>query len=254
MTCLKKSILLILSSLLLYPITSWGQDIALQHLIQGKKFFWEAKFDQAVTELEKVVETEGAKQEYLYDAHLYMGFILVRQNAPKSEIQETFGRAIRLDPQREVDTAVIPPDLAEAFHETQNQLVGCVYVKTDPDEVGIIGVKGDSILFNKMTPIRICELVESDFQLLLTRSGYEDQFVPLELTAGITDTLFVTLTPMVAELEQTETKSKKVWPWVFRGGIIAAVGAVLYTTVIEAKGNEGGNDLPGPPGRPEQPQ
>ena len=35
-----------------------GQDSSLQNLIHGKKFFWEAKFDQALASLKKVTTVE----------------------------------------------------------------------------------------------------------------------------------------------------------------------------------------------------
>lgn len=244
----KKVFCLILFGGILTATPGMGQDQALQQLIRGKKFFWEAKFDESLQALKQVTAIEDAKREYLFEAYLYTGFVLLRQNAPGSEVRAVFTEAINLDPKRKLDEMVIPPDLTDSFYGVRNQLVGCLYIISEPDDVDIVGVEGDSILFDETTPILICDLVDKEYQLLLTEEGYEQQFIPLELTAGLTDTLFVTLTPTYAQ----KSGGKKGLKWIVRGGILATAGAVLYKTVIESSGEGGsaGEELPAPPARP----
>lgn len=223
-----------------------AQDQALQKLIHGKKFFWEAKFNQALTSLKQVTEIKDAKREYLFEAYLYTGFVLLRQKAPGSEVESVFSQAIRLEPRRKLDEMVIPPDLIEPFYDARNKLVGCLYIVTEPEEVDIIGVKGDSVLFDETTPLQVCDLVDNDYQLLLSEEGYDQQFIPLKLNPGKTDTLHIALDRIYAQ-----GGGKTGLKWALRGGILVAAGAVLYKTVI-AGGDDAVEDLPGPPARPDR--
>ncbi len=222
----------------------FGQDQALQQLIHGKKFFWEAKFEDALQSLKDVTLSTDAKPEYLFEAYLYTGFVLLRQNASSTEVKAVFAKAIAIDPNRELDEMVIPPDLIDPFDEVKEELVGCLYVTSEPEEIDLVGVKGDSILFDETTPLTICELISKKYQLLLTEDGYEQQFIPLELHAGKTDTLHVKLNKSYAD-----RNSKKGLKWAIRGGILATAGAVLYTTVISGSDTPAA-DLPAPPLHP----
>ncbi len=237
-------ILLLAVALLLTTSSLSAQDQALQKLVHGKKFFWEAKFDEALNSLKEVLAIPDANVEYLFEANLYSGFVLMRQNASSTEVREAFTKAIRLDPRRQLDKMVIPPDLTEPFDKLRNELVGCWYITSEPEEVDLVGVQGDSILFDETTPLQICDLVSKSYQLLFTEDGYEQQFIPLELTAGKTDTVHVKLGKTYAS-----SSGKKGLKWAIRGGILAAAGAVLYKTVIES--GTSAENLPSPPVHPE---
>jgi len=221
---------------------SRAQDLALQNLIQGKKFFWEAKFDRSLSSLKRVTEIADAKRAYLFEAYLYTGFVLLRQNASRSEINSVFKQAVNLDPRRKLDEMVIPPDLSKPFYEVRDQLVGCLYITSEPEEVDLVGVVGDSVLFDETTPLLVCDLVTSEYQLLLSETGYEQQFVPLELTAGKTDTMHVKL---AATFAQKGSGNKGV-KWLIRGGIVTAAGLIIYSTVSGG----GSDELPSPPTHP----
>lgn len=227
------------------PILS-QQDQALQKLIQGKKAFWEARFDRATSLLKQVIQTEDVAKEYLFEAYLYTGFVLMRQNTSKAEINANFEKAIRLNVNRKLDEMVIPPDLTQQFNGVRDRLVGCLYVMSEPPEVNLIGVFGDSILFEDETPLLICEVVDRKYQLLFTAEGYEEEFMTLDIRAGQTDTLSLSLVPSRPQ----RAGMKNMWRWVIRGGIVATAGAVLYKTVIESSGNETGV-LSAPPARPD---
>ncbi len=225
---------------------AWGQDTALQLLIQGKKAFWEAKFDQANTSLKKIIGIQDAKTEYLYEAYLYLGFVLTRQNASGLEVNAAFEQAIKLDPQRKLDELIIPPDLAERFNRVRDKLVGCLYIDSTPSDAEFVVVYEDSVLYNKFTPVLICELTKKNYQILITEEDFEEQYLPMHLTPGKVDTLFVTLKPSLVE----KKKGKKLWAWVTRGGIVAAASLIIYKTVLSGKENV--DNLPGPPTRPSQ--
>ncbi len=227
---------------------AFSQGQALQSLINGKKAFWEAKFSRALSSLNKVISEQNVKDEYLFEAHLYIGFILVRQNATNSEINASFEKAVRLQPIRELDEMIIPPDLIEQFNKVRNSLVGCLYIESYPPEVNIVGVNADSILFTETTPYTICDLTKNDYQLLISELGYQEEFMPIKLVAGKVDTLMIQLIPILEK-----GKKKKTLKWVLGGSALVAGSAILYSTVLSGGGDGGtgtGESLPGPPIRP----
>lgn len=231
--------------------SAFGQDKALQQLAlrqlnQGKTFFWEAKFDQSLQALRQVIRIPDATTEHLLEAYLYIGFALTRQNASNSEVEAAFEQAIMLDPTRELDEEVIPPDLTDRFNSVRDELVGCLYITSEPRGVKLMVVQEDSVLYHVPSPTVLCELADEDYQLLATKDGFEEHLYPLELIAGETDTLFVTL---AQGLTSDKKGKKKVWGWVVRGSIAAATATVLYMTFVEGSG-DGLADLPGPPDRP----
>ncbi len=231
---------------LVFTSVTFGQDKALQQLIQGKKMFWEARFDQASSHLKEVIGIPGAKTEYLFEAYLYLGFVLMRQNAPGSEVNAAFEQAVKIDPKRRLDELVIPPDLTSRFDSVRNRLVGCLYIQSEPPDAKLVVLYEDSVIYNFTTPSVLCELLTKNYQILLTKDGYEQQFLPLQLTGGKMDTLSVTL-----HSTSTEQKKggKRAWIWVARGGIVTTAAAVLYKTVLSGGGDNLEN-LPAPPSRP----
>jgi len=230
--------------------SGWSQDRALQQLIHGKKYFWEAKFDQAIAALNNVIEADDVSKDNLFEAYLYHGFVLLRRNAPPSDAYAYFEKAIRLYPQRRIDDPVIPPDLIESFEQVRERLMGCYYVITEPPEADLMVIDGDSVRSSHKTPVEICDLADTDYQLLLKKPGYESQFVPLNLRAGQTDTVNVALSTTTAKT--VPSQGSRFWPWLVRGGVVAGAAAVLYLTVLdEGVGTETGEQLPGPPPRPD---
>lgn len=223
------------------------EDEAVHKLNEGKKFFWEARFDQAIAYLKEVTEMPNVSNRVLFDAYLHLGFVLTRHNAAEGEIASAFEQAVRANPRMELDETVIPPDLSERFNEVRDRLVGCLYVTSDHENVSIVAIKNGKVLYNKNTPSLICEVEDQTYQLIFTERGYEEQFYQMQVTAGVTDTVSVKLTRNMLIGQSGGGK----WKWLAGGGIVAGAAAVLYTTVLN-KGESGGgsNALPVPPVRP----
>lgn len=240
---LNKYVCLILAGALGFSAPALAQDRALQQLIQGKKHFWEARFDDASEALKEVIGVPNVKLEYLFEAYLYLGFVLTRQNAPASDANEAFEQAIKLDPKRKLDELVIPPDLTSRFNSIRDQLVGCVYVSTDPPDAKLVIVIEDSVVYATSTPTLLCELLSKNYQMLVTKDGYEQQLLPLQLTGGKVDSLTVTLPVSMT----AQKKGKGAWPWLVRGGLVAAAAGVVYITVLDSGGGEQSQTLPAPP-------
>lgn len=224
---------------------SWGQDQALQKLNQGKNYFWEAKFDSAMVSLTEVINMTSVSRNNLFEAYLYLGFVLARQYAPKNEIRSAFEQAIKLDPKRKIDELVIPPDLAEMFNQVRNQLVGCIYVTSKPLGAEVLGLQEENIVFIETTPTVLCGIINREYQILFTKYGFEEKIMTVHYKPGIIDSLFVTLIPRMVQKSQ----GTKWWPWVTGGGALATAAAILFKTVF-VKGNTQIEDLPKPPARP----
>lgn len=243
-----KSLCIVLGGMLVWTSMAAAQDRALQQLIVGKKHFWEARFDQAAAALREVIGIPNVKSEYLFEAYLYLGFVLMRQNAPASDVNNAFEQAIKIDPKRKLDELVIPPDLIARFNVVRDQLVGCLYFSTDPPDARLAVVMEDSVIYTTSSPALLCELITKNYQILVTKDGYEQQFLPLQLTAGKIDSVSVTLQAAAT----AQKKGKGMWGWVARGGIVAVAGAVIYSTVLQSKEEGGAETLPAPPARPQR--
>ncbi len=247
MSTTKKLKLMIILGCFLITAPGLAQEEAIQKLNEGKKYFWEARFDQAIAYLIEVTEMPNVSNRVLFDAYLHLGFVLTRHNATEGEITSAFEEAVRANPRMELDETVIPPDLSERFNEVRNRLVGCLYITSEHANVNIIAIKNGLVSYNKNTPTLICELVDESYQLIFTERGFEEQLYQLHLTAGATDTLSVRLAQNILIGQSGGGK----WKWLAGGGIVAGAAAVLYTTVLnKGEGGDGSNALPVPPVRP----
>ena len=188
-----------------------AQEDVVQKLNDGKRYFWEAKFDQAIEYLKAVTETPNVSKRVLFDAYLHLGFVLTRNDATEQEINGAFENAVRANPRMELDETVIPPDLSERFNEVRDRLVGCLYITTVHANLNIVGIKDGTVLYNRKTPTKICEVADETYELIFTERGYEEQFYQLQLTAGVTDTLSVELAQNVL-IGQSPTGGGK-WKW-----------------------------------------
>ncbi len=243
----KKFKFVILLGCFLITAPGFTQDEAVQKLNAGKRYFWEARFEQAIAYLKEVTEMENVSDRVLFDAYLHLGFVLTRHNATEGEISSAFEHAVRANPQMELDETVIPPDLSERFNEVRERLVGCLYITSDHENVNIVAVKNGRVLYNKNTPLLICELEDENYQLIFTERGFEEQFYQMQITAGTTDTLSVKLVQNILIGQSGGGK----WKWLAGGGVLAGAAAVFYTTVLnKAEGGDGSNALPVPPDRP----
>jgi hypothetical protein len=107
-------------------------------------------------------------------------------------------------------------------------------------------IDGDSVVSSHRTPVEICDLTDTSYQLLIKKPGYESQFVPLDLRAGETDTVNVALSTTTAR--NASSQGGRVWPWLIRGGVVAGAAAVLYLTVVDKGVEPEAGLLPEPPG------
>jgi len=221
-----------------------AQNEAVQYLIHGKKFFWDAKFKQSIESLKKVTDSADIKKEYCFEAFVYTGFVLLRQNAPKTEVEAMFLEAIRVDPERLLDEKIIPPDLTEPFYAMRDKNVGSLRIFTEPPDAKISAVKGDSLLYEKNSPLKICDMIDRDYDLLITRAGYKEELLPLVLVAGQADTLALIMQALDGKGGKTALKK-----WGVPGALVLGAGAVFLAVKSSMGDANDGQALPEPPGR-----
>jgi hypothetical protein len=224
---------------------SWGQEPANQKVIQGKNYFWQAKFDSALIVLKQATRMTSLSTDDLFEAYLYLGFVLARQNRPEKEVNAAFQQAIKVDPKRIVDALVIPPDLAELFNKERAKLVGCILLTSEPIGADVVIVRNQDIVLSETTPTLFCNMSNQVYHVLFTKAGFEERIMKIRIIPGREDTLFVRLSPRVV----LKSRGSKWWVWVAGGGALATAAAVIIKTVSQGGSGEI-EDLPGPPDRP----
>lgn len=240
------SIRFLLATLAILSISSdgLGQDPTKEKLAKAKEFFWEAKFDSAKVYLDEILRIRSSSEDILFDAYLYKGFVASRETQA-TELRSNFIQAIKIDPSRKIDEDFFPPDLVELFDAVRNQIVGCMFINTRPINAEIT-VLWQKKMSDTTTPSMFCNLTNQDYEVLIVKKDYQEEYAKFRLTAGKTDTLNITLKPKLAQ----RSGGSKWWLWAL-GGAVATSAAVVFATVLENNDNTAqGSGLPFPPRRP----
>lgn len=227
----------------------WGQNFKIyqQRLEYGKQLFWQAKFDSAYNVLKNAtLITPPGDQEAIFEAYLYLGFVVSRQDSPMTRIKSYLQQAIRIHPNKKINTALIPPDLVELFNNIRKQMVGCLYFITEPESVEMLEIQDENLIYTEISPAQLCGIINEDYEVLFSKKGYEEHIAKFRFRPGKIDTIHVTL-PLVSTIKKG---GSKWWAWVTGGSVVTAT-AILIKTVIG--GGEKVESLPGPPDRPTPP-
>jgi hypothetical protein len=241
------------------------------------------KQPQRVNQLREAREdsAQDALKSDLFTASFLKAVLLWKQNAPEAEVRAAFAQAIKIDPNRRLEgddrspnlTVIFSrhPLLAYIFRDVRDRLVGCIFVTSEPSNVEVLGVQGDSVVFRKTTPGLLCNLLTNQIQIVFTKHGFEDQLLTIQPKPGRVDTLSVTLKPemMVVQskpdrpgdslkvtLEPTTLRKPdggKWQTWLWRGIAVAGAATIAAVVIRENDGGKGGDEiqnLPEPPPRP----
>ena len=188
--------------------------------------FYAARFDQATTILMEVIEEKDLNKVDLFHAYLYLAFSLVRNNAPEEAIAMAFEGCVRLDPSYALDTNTIPPDLINRFEKIRAEMVGGLYVVSNPREASVLGAHTETNLtIMGKTPVLFERRLAGEYNLLLSKESYRDYYMNAIITSSHIDTLYLTLEKEVKPVH------KRWWPWA--GGIV--VLAALVSLVMNQK-------------------
>jgi hypothetical protein len=229
--------------LLAAQFAAYSQTPAGDQVRRGKQAFYEAEFEQTLTLMQLALTDSNLARADKFDANLYRAFALIRQNSPADSVRSYLIRAVTVDPGRELDANLMPPDLYEPFMFARQSTMGGVCILTEPDSAIAICYDrriGKSVSLN--TPASFHNLVSGEYELLVHATGYRDFHQALLVKSGKIDSIAVRL----ARLSKPWYKT-----WWAMGG--AGACAVLAWVVFHGDSTEPlqkESDLPIPPSRP----
>jgi len=222
-----------------------------QAVQQGIGLFYSARFEEAAQVLQAAVLDGTLSKSELFTAHLYIAFSRIRLNAEAETVRLNFSAAVKADPAQQPDPGKTPPDLYEQFAAVRNSLVGGLLVLSDPPEASVLLMEPVAgVMVNGYTPITFSSLLQGEYELVVSKDGYLTHTETVNILAGQSDTLIVSL----AQKKPLLSAAKKRW-------IVLGGGGLLLTTAILASipwAGEGEEpkptpDLPVPPNRPGRP-
>lgn len=192
---------------------------------KGIDLFYEARFAEASAVLQEAIASGKLAKEARFDAYLYLAFAILRGGGPAEAADIAFEACVRTDPARTLDPSKIPPDLVERFDEVRRGMVGRLYVVSNPREAGVFGVQAESgRQIVGRTPVLFENLLAGSYQLRITKEGYGQEVLVIEVDPSASDTLYVDLR------ESSSKTSTRRW---IVGTAIAA--SLLVVVVVMAQ-------------------
>jgi hypothetical protein len=144
-----------------------------------------------------------------------------------------------------LDEDRIPPDLYQAFSAVRDYTLAQLMVKVNPPESSVILIDPEYGFKTSPTdPARFNKLLPNEYQLVVTKKGYQEERFTIELKAGEKDTIAVELQPKPSILKNV----KKYWPW--GGGVAIVTTLLIYGLSGGDDAQTDGRELPLPPSRP----
>ena len=229
--------------LLIIGAPAHSQDANAELVRQGRNAFYQAEFEEAQGIMARVLSVPRLTTAERYEAHLYTAFSLIRLNGHPDSIRYHLARAMTIDPARELDANLIPPDLYEQYALVKASTMGGMRIHTHPVQaVAIFHDRrtGKSISMN--TPAAFLNLAAGEYDLLLQAPGRQDVQTIIQVQPGRTDSL-------TFELIRLTKPWYKTW-WAWSSGGACAVLAWLVFSDQDENGKAANNDLPMPPSRP----
>jgi len=229
--------------LMLAGTIGYGQSVKVDRVQKGVEAFYQAEFEAAQTIMRRALSDPTLPASDRFDAHLYYAFSLIRLNGQPDSIRSHLQQAVAIDPGRELNTHLIPPDLYEQYHFVRQANMGSLWIESDPSAAIAVCYdrrSGKSVSMN--TPAAFLNLNAGEFDFLLHAPGHDDLQTVIQVHAGRTDTLFFQL-----------GKLSKPWyrSWWALGGGGASI--LLAWFIFNREDDTGGKDhseLPLPPSRP----
>jgi hypothetical protein len=238
------SLFSILCVLVLINLLSAQQSRYSPKVEKGLELFYQAEFDRAVDVLGEVLDNPLATQADLFMARVYTAFTLIRSGVESAVVDQMLQTAIRANPGQSLDPMRTPPDLFKRFNSIRRSMMGDIVIKTEPADANVVLI--DPEVGSKVSlthPAVFSDLVNDQYQIAVTRKGYAEKVLQVEVTGGKPDTLFVSL-------QKQTVNWMRYAPW--------AGGAVLLGTLLATQLGGGDDDsdtppsavLPSPPNRP----
>ncbi len=232
---------------MLFAAAASAQDIRNMDVIEGIKAFYMADFEGARRILQNALINDRLEDDDLFAAHVYIAFSYMREEIQPETARLHIVRAITSAPQVELDQEKIPPDLYEQYMQVRESLVGTIFVETDPDSAAVLLLEPTKgLVMNRTSPVVFGNLLQGNYQIVLSKDKYASKTVDVQLSPGAQDTVSAVL------LEKRTSFFKKYW---YVGAGAVATTALIYA--VTRGGDDGSSnpptpidDLPGPPDRP----
>jgi hypothetical protein len=229
--------------LLLLVARLFGQTPSNELVQKGLNAFYQAEFEQAQRIMKTALIDKTLSLSDRFDAHLYSAFSLIRQVGHPDSIRSHFVKAVSIDPSRELNTNLIPPDLYEQYVFVRQATMGGMLIDCKPAQVIAIcydSRTGKSVSMS--TPASFINLVAGEYQVVLSAPGYRDLQTRIQVHAGRTDSVSF-------QLSRLSRPWYKTW-WVWGGGGTCALLAWFVFHGKESEEARTDSDLPIPPQRP----
>ncbi|MBC7187491.1 MAG: PEGA domain-containing protein [Calditrichaeota bacterium] len=194
---------------------------------RGIDLFYQARFAEASDVLQQAIATGKLAREARFDAYLYLAFAILRGGGPAEAADVAFEACVRTDPARTLDPSRIPPDLVERFEQVRRGLVGRLYVVSNPREAGVFGVQAETgRQIVGRTPVLFENLLAGSYQLRITKEGYGQEVLAIEVDPSEVDTLYV-------DLREGSSKAS-TRRWIVGTAIAASLLAVVIVVAQRA--------------------
>jgi hypothetical protein len=200
-------------------------------LQQGKQYYMEGRFEEAVEKLTLALKLLKDKDK-LIDAYLHLSlshFALGERDKAKVYLADL----LRLNPAQKLDPMYYAPDFVNLLEEAKTMILARLKVETEPPEARVI-LDGE---LAGVSPLQIGELAPGEHKLRITKEGYKTAEQSVILKEGEEKNVAIELEkvkeekkPVVAVTppeKKPEVKKSKSWLWILLGGAAAAVVAVM---------------------------
>jgi hypothetical protein len=236
---------LVFYMVMVWATAIWCREIDDNRVKDGIDAFYQAEFEKSGTLLRSALLSDSLSLGDRFDAHLYLAFTLIRENGHADSSRSHLEQAVALDPNRDLDSNLIPPDLYEQYLIVRQSSMGGLAIFTQPpNAVAILYDRRTGRSISIRTPAHFVNLVKGEYDLLLHLEKYADVQKVLTVQSGRTDSLSYDM-PL-----QRKAWYKRWYTW--SGG-----GAALLLAWFVLHRDDGGKepalpekDLPVPPKRP----
>ncbi len=168
-----------------------------QALAAARGAYESADFSQAIVLLDRLVQDLGGglpgtlpvEEEGVLTEALRLRGISYYNLGQMDAAEADFQRVLRLDPEHKLDAQLLSPKIVAAFEKVREQVTGLLIVKSDPPGARVF--LGQSLV--GATPLDGVRVATGRYLLRVEKSGYASSEQPIEVAAGQTRPVELTL-------------------------------------------------------------
>jgi hypothetical protein len=223
----------------------WCREIDDARVKAGVDAFYQAEFEKSGLLLRAALASDSLSLSDRFDAHLYLAFTAIRENGHPDSSRAHLEQAVALDPNQDLDSNLIPPDLYEQYLIVRRSSMGGLVIRTQPPAaVAILYDRRSGRSISMKTPAHFVNLAKGEYDLLLHNEKYADVQKLLTIQSGRTDSLTVDLQLL------GKAWYKRWYTWSGGGAAVLLTWFVLSRESGSDKPAPSETDLPMPPKRP----